>query len=101
MAKSTSPATWRLLALLAGLAGLGAQAALAGTLENMERERALVVETLLDPELGPGERHTRVETVQPRLVDLERMVLRDDDLVGRNTPAVQRAFENYERRRRS
>lgn len=68
----------------------------AGTLENMERERALVIETMLDPELAPADRLGRVETAQPRLVDLERMVLRDDSLVGRNTPAIRRAFDNYD-----
>jgi hypothetical protein len=31
-----------------------------------------------------------------RLIDLERMVLRDDKLKGRNTPTVRRAFENYD-----
>ncbi len=70
--------------------------AVAGTLENMERERSLVVGTMLDEALTPGERHGRFEASQPRLIDLERMVLRDDGLVGRNTPAVRRAFENYD-----
>ena len=68
----------------------------AGTLENMERERSLVVDTMLDAAITPGERHGRFEARQPRLIDLERMVLRDDALVGRNTPAVRRAFENYD-----
>ena len=31
-----------------------------------------------------------------RLVDLERMVLRDDSLQGKSTPAVRNAFENYD-----
>ena len=33
---------------------------------------------------------------QRRLIDLERMVLRDSSLTGRNTPTVRRAFENYD-----
>jgi len=86
-----------LIFTLAGLAvTLAAGAATAGTLENMERERALMIEAMLDPSLGPAERQTRFETSQRRLVDLERMVLRDDSLKGRNTPAVRRAYANYD-----
>lgn len=86
-----------LTSALAGLAVvLAAGAADAGTLENMERERALLIESMLDPSLGPAERQARSEAGQRRLVDLERMALRDDSLKGRNTPAVRRAFANYD-----
>ncbi|MBT3334274.1 MAG: hypothetical protein HOK21_09730 [Rhodospirillaceae bacterium] len=68
----------------------------ADTLANMERERALLIETLLDGEITPAERQVRIEAAQRRLLDLERMVLRDDKLVGRNTPQVRRAFANYD-----
>jgi len=71
-------------------------AALAGTIENLERERAIAVETLLSPNMDPAERQGSVEIARTRLVDLERMVLRDDGLRGRNTPAVRAAFENYD-----
>lgn len=70
--------------------------ALAGTVENLERERAIAIETLLSPNMDPAERHSSVEIARTRLVDLERMVLRDDGLRGRNTPAVRAAFENYD-----
>ncbi len=68
----------------------------AGPLENLERERALVLETVLNPDLTPAERHQKIEGFKTRLVDLERMVLRDKKLNGRNTPTVRRAFENYD-----
>ncbi|MBT5081709.1 MAG: hypothetical protein HOK21_25375 [Rhodospirillaceae bacterium] len=68
----------------------------ADTLANMERERALLIETMLDGEISPAERHLRLERGQRRLLDLERMVLRDDKLVGRNTPKVRQAFANYD-----
>jgi hypothetical protein len=71
-------------------------AALAGTIENLERERAIAVETLLSPNMDPAERQSSAEIARTRLVDLERMVLRDDGLRGRNTPAVRAAFENYD-----
>ena len=79
--------------LAAGLLALPAQA---GTLENLERERAIFIESLLDPEATPADRVEKVRVSERRLVDLERMVLRDKTLTGRNTPAVRRAFENYD-----
>ena len=66
----------------------------AGTLENLERERALVIESILNPELKPEERAEEIERAKPRLVDLERIVLRDPKMKGRTTPTVRRAFEN-------
>ncbi|MDP6709222.1 MAG: hypothetical protein QF893_23020 [Alphaproteobacteria bacterium] len=80
-------------ALLA--AGLAAPAE-AGTVQNLERERALVVQAILNPALSAAERQARVAEARSRLVDLERMVLRDDSLKGRNTRDVRRAFANYE-----
>jgi hypothetical protein len=71
-------------------------AANAGSLENLERERAILIETLLSSDLPAQERHTRVAVARTRLIDLERLVLRDKDLVGKNTPAVRAAFENYD-----
>ncbi len=76
--------------------GLAAGSAQAGTLENLERERAIFIDSLLDPEATPGERMEKVRISQRRLIDLERMVLRDKSLTGRNTPTVRRAFENYD-----
>lgn len=95
-------ATWptrRLAAVTAAAAAVMislASAAHAGPLENMERERALLIDTLLAPELSPADRHAKVEISRRRLVDLERIVLRDNSLTGRNTPTVRRAFDNYD-----
>jgi len=77
------------IALTAGLAH-------ADTLENLERERALLVESMVDPSLSPQDRQARIEGAQRRLVDLERMVLRDESLKGKNTPTVRKAFANYD-----
>ena len=68
----------------------------AGTLENLERERALALETLLSPDVSPAEREDRTALSRARLVDLERMVMRDESLKGKNTPAVRVAFESYD-----
>ena len=83
------------ISLISGLL-FTSQMAHAGTLENLERERAQLIETFLDANLNTGERLSKIETSKPRLIDLERMVLRDDRLTGRNTPTVRRAFGNYD-----
>lgn len=70
--------------------------AAAGTLENMERERAILLETILSGDMNTAERESRIQVAKTRLVDLERMVLRDKKLVGRNTPAIRAAFDNYD-----
>jgi hypothetical protein len=88
------------LAKISALAGvvlaLSSGIAMADSLENLERERAILVEAMLNPELSPAERQQRLEAEKRRLVDLERMVLRDDALKGKNTPVVRKAFANYD-----
>ncbi len=71
--------------------------AAAGTLENLERERAIALETLLSPDISPSERENHMAIARTRLVDLERMVMRDESLKGQNTAAVRIAFESYDR----
>jgi hypothetical protein len=73
-----------------------APSAEAGTIENLERERAIAIETMLNPELKPDQRHAKMEMFKRRLVDLERMALRDKSLKGRNSRNVRRLFENYD-----
>ena len=86
--------------MLAGviMAGaIGAQStALAGSLETMERERAQLIKTMLDPALSPQARHEKLVDVKHRLADMERRVLRDDSLIGKDNQHVRRAFENYD-----
>ena len=83
------------LALTAIIGSFAVQAE-ADTVENMERERAILIETLRAADLEANERADKVEISRHRLVDLERMVLRDDSLTGRSTPTVRRAFANYD-----
>ena len=70
--------------------------AVAGSVENLERERAITLETLLSPEMEVRERFAKMATSKSRLVDLERIVLRDKSLEGRNTLAVKKAFASYD-----
>ena len=83
------------IAAAAVLVGLGAPAG-AGPLENMERERAIMIETLLSGDIDNAQRQGRMEIARTRLVDLERMVLRDKSLLGKNQPLVRAAFDNYD-----
>lgn len=66
------------------------------TLQNMERERSLMVDAMLNPGLSPDQRHVQLATAQRRLVDLERIVLRDPNIVGHRSVVVRRAFANYD-----
>lgn len=77
-------------------AAMAAGAAQAGSVENMERERAIMLQTMLDPNMTQEERHAKSTLSQKRLIDLERIVLRDKSLVGRNTPLVKRVFADYD-----
>ena len=71
-------------------------AANAGSLENLERERAMMMQALLSADLSAKDRQKKVALSRNRLIDLERMVMRDKKLVGHNTPAVRVAFESYD-----
>ena len=83
------------IALLIANAGVAASAQ-AGSIQNMERERAIMLQTMLDPNMPHEERHSKSTISQRRLIDLERIVLRDKSLIGRNTPIVNRIFSNYD-----
>lgn len=68
----------------------------ATTLDNLERERARLLSNYLDPALAANERQRLTEPARRRLVDLERMVLRDESLAAKPNATVRRAFENYD-----
>ena len=94
---------WKLRSLI--LAGIGAVwlgvagPAVSGDtslLEDLERERAALLQVLLDPDRTAAERDDYTRAATPRLADMERIVLRDDLLVGNSSPIVRRAFMDYE-----
>ena len=68
----------------------------AGSLENLERERASIIETLISGNIKNSERQRKIEVSRSQLIDLERMVLRDKSLNGKNIGSVQTAFKNYD-----
>ena len=65
-------------------------------LKNMERERATLINTLRDDSLEPETRHVKLMNQRQRLIDLERMVLRDDRLLGHKDKLVALTFRDYE-----
>ena len=80
---------------MATLVSLASQAN-AGSIENLERERTILVENLLNANMSAEERQAKMTISKRRLIDLERIALRDKSLIGRNTPAIKRAFANYD-----
>lgn len=86
----------KISAIAGAVLALSSGMAFADSLENLERERAILVEAMLNPELSPADRQQRIESEKRRLVDIERMVLRDDALKGKNTAVVRKAFSNYD-----
>ncbi len=82
------------LAIVLTISAIGV--AQAGTLENLERERALAIKTFLDPSMNVGKRQAKIDGAERRLIDLERMVFRDKSLKGKNTKTVRVAFANYD-----
>ena len=68
----------------------------AALLKDLERERAALLGVLLDPERTAAERERYVRAAARRLADMERIVLRDDDLLGNTGSVVRRAFASYD-----
>lgn len=71
-------------------------AAGAGPLENLERERANVIRTIVDASISPAKRHEKLLSAQRRLVDLERIAIRDPKIAQQNTPVARLALDNYD-----
>ena len=84
---------------IAGMAGLilaASAPADADPLETMERERARLLATLLDANLEPAARAADAEAARRRLIDLERIALRDPATATDTRPIARRAFADYD-----
>jgi hypothetical protein len=66
------------------------------TLKNLERERSSLIGIFLDSTLSTEQRNQKISAKTRRLVDLERMVLRDGRLDGNTDILVRRAFKDYD-----
>jgi hypothetical protein len=85
-----------IVTILAGLFSLPTLANSLFSLENLERERAALLTAQLDSSLDLNQRQQKVQNIYRRLVDMERMVLRDDRVTTSHSPLAQNAFEKYE-----
>ena len=68
----------------------------ADSLDNLMRARALMLSDMLNPSLTAHERSEKMQGAKRRIVDYERLALRDDELKGKNTPTIRWAFSNYD-----
>lgn len=96
---TTFSLTVRMAGLMQGLAVvavIAATPAFAGPVENLERERARLLSTLMQGDLTPEEADRQALVSTRRLVDLERMVLRDDSVANDRSAATRRALANYD-----
>ena len=86
----------KLFFILTATMFLSGQAVQAGSLENLERERALTVMEMIDGELSAEDRWEKLAAAKRRLADLERIVLSDKKLQGKASQLVQRSFQSFE-----
>jgi hypothetical protein len=73
-----------------------AVSATAGSLENLERERALAIAALLDNTIDVEGRWSKLNLSKARLADLEVIVINDKLLKSNYSPWVKHALSNYE-----
>lgn len=66
------------------------------SLSNLERERAALINDLLNPALDFDKRITLINKRQRQLSDMERMVIRDERLLHSNKHIVKNAFDHYD-----
>lgn len=72
------------------------QAANVHSVESLERERASLISLIVDEKHDANSRRQHIKRYYRRLTDIERMVLRDERLVGNQDPIVKRAFSSYD-----
>ncbi len=66
------------------------------TLENLERQRAILLDNFTTTKLGAFQREQQTNKLIKGLVDMERMVLRDDRIAASNSIMAKKAFQNYD-----
>jgi len=66
------------------------------SLQNLERERAALIQDLLSPSLDVKQRQQQLKKRQRQLTDMERMVMRDERLLSSPSALVKNAFDHYE-----
>ena len=85
-----------IVCLAFAIAGGTAVSAKAGSLENLERERAIAITALLDSTIDIEARWNKLNLSTARLADLEVIVINDKSLKSSYSPRVKHALSNYE-----
>lgn len=83
------------LSLLTSLPTLAQSDALY-SLKNLERERASLLAVYTDASINNEVRQQKIASHYRRMVDIERMVLRDERITNSDKILVQKAFANYD-----
>ena len=68
----------------------------ANTIDSLERERAKILNLVLDKSISIGERKKRLEISKMRLLDLERMTINDKNINKNPSHRTIKAFENFD-----
>ena len=68
----------------------------ANSIDILERERAKMLYLVLDKSISIGERKKRIEQLQMRLLDLERMTINGKNINKNPSYRTIKAFENFD-----
>ncbi|MGQ8365705.1 hypothetical protein [Glaciecola sp. 1036] len=66
------------------------------SLKNLERERAKFLHTMLSDADSPDQKRQQILMSQRHLIDMERMVIRDDRLTKSQSDLVKSAFLQFD-----
>lgn len=70
--------------------------ALANSIDNMERTRATLITTILDPNLAADNKQNKLLDLKLKLLDKERMVINDKKIIQNPSRYTIKAFEEFE-----
>ncbi len=68
----------------------------AASIDNMERTRAMLITTMLDPNLKADTKQSRINDLKLKLLDKERMVINDKKIIQNPNRHTIKAFEEFE-----
>ena len=68
----------------------------ADSIDNMERTRAMLITTMLDPNLKADTKQSRINDLKLKLLDKERMVINDKKIIQNPNRHTIKAFEEFE-----
>ena len=70
--------------------------AIASSIDNMERTRASLITTILDPNLEADNKQNKLLDLKLKLLDKERMVINDKKIIQNPSRYTIKAFEEFE-----